>query len=148
MNKAFWGKKSVGEYFSLLSAIFSIICMIYTWLYMRSIDSVNITVILLLVISMICNIVYFGLDKDFPIDIGIFELVASVSTAFALAFFALGSWKYLADLLNGIKLFSGGKGNIQSIFTIIIMITTLEVVEIVICFMKKGRQSQKQKVCK
>ena len=66
--------------------------------------------------------------------IGVFSILTVV-----LATFFLNSWSNLADLLNGIQIFSGGRGNLTSIIAIMVLLLVLELVEIIVCFMKKNK---------
>ncbi len=138
-KKKFIARKSIGEYISILAAVLAVISLIYYYSYTSSMGTTNTMVIILLLVSTICNIVYFAVDIESTIDIGIVEIVASVCNTVVLATFFLNSWSNLADLLNGIQIFSGGRGNLTSIIAIMVLLLVLELVEIIVCFMKKNK---------
>ena len=138
-KKKFIARKSIGEYISILAAVLAVISLIYYYSYTSSMGTTNTMVIILLLVSTICNIVYFAVDIESTFDIGIVEIVASVCNTVVLATFFLNSWSNLADLLNGIQIFSGGRGNLTSIIAIMVLLLVLELVEIIVCFMKKNK---------
>ncbi len=93
-----------------------------------------------MIAMIVINAAYFLVDIDVSIDVmGILEICSVICTALCAVDFLKDSFNSLADLLNGIALFSGGTGNVAVIFTILIALLVLGIMQIIICFMKKNR---------
>ena len=63
-KKKFIARKSIGEYISILAAVLAVISLIYYYSYTSSMGTTNTMVIILLLVSTICNIVYFAVDIE------------------------------------------------------------------------------------
>ena len=75
-----------------------------------------------------------------PIDvIGLLEIAAAALTAECFVTFLRDSLNNLADLLNGITLFSGGTGSVPMIFGLLGAFLVLCILQIVICFMRDSK---------
>lgn len=138
-EKNYFTGKSVAEYISLIAGICTIITLFYYYSYENSMKTVNVKILVLIGLAAICNIVYFFVNYEGVFDIGILEIAASIFTTLAFSLFILDSWSSLADLLNGIQIFSGGRGSISAIRNIAVFLIVIDFVEIVICFIKKKR---------
>ena len=141
-HKNFMARKSLGEYISAVSAIVSLIILIIYTVYASGLNNINGIIILYLILVIACNVGYFILDLEMPIDVaGIIEIAGTVLTALALVAFFRDSINKLADLLNDITLFSGGVGNVKMIFGIMAGMLILGIMQIVVCFMKKNKEA-------
>lgn len=141
MEKAeFFQRKSIGEYISAAAVVLAVITLIYYCSYTGSMGSINPTIVVFIILAAVCNLIYFFVDVPLVADIGILEIVASVFMTLAIVYFFLNSWSNLADLLNGIQIFSGGKGSLASIITIMVLLFVVELAEIVSCFMTKNKR--------
>lgn len=130
-------KKTAGKYLSAVITVITIIFLIVYLMYASGLKAVNNTIVLYMALIAIINAVYFLVDIKFSIDfMGILEIGATAMTAACAVTFLKDSMNSLADLLNGIALFSGGRGNVTIIFTILGAILVIGVAEIVVCFMK------------
>lgn len=138
-KKGFLQRKSIGEFISLAGAVVALIALIYYYSYTSGLGSVNGKIIALIIGSVICSVVYVLIDADLSFDIGIFEVAASVLLTLATVQFFLNSWSNLADLLNGIQIFSGGRGSVKSIFTILGILLVADIIAMISCFMKKNK---------
>lgn len=138
-KKGFFQRKSIGEYFSLVGAVVALIAGIYYYSYASGLGSVNGAIVVFVIGSVICSLIYVLIDAKLVFDIGIFEIAASVFLTLAFVQFLLNSWSNLADLLNGIQIFSGGRGSVKSIFTILGILLVADIIAMVSCFMKKNK---------
>lgn len=139
IGKNYFTGKSFAEYISLIAGVCTIITLFYYYGYENSMKTVNVKILVLIGLAAVCNIVYFIVDYEGIFDIGILEIAASIFITLALSFFILDSWSSLADLLNGIQIFSGGRGSISAIRNIAIFLLVVDFIEIAVCFMKKKR---------
>lgn len=140
MNKEFLQKKSKGEYVCAASVIVMLITLVYYFVYASGIKSLNTIIVLCMAAAIVCNIVYFLVDRELPFDIiGILEIIGTMLTAYVLVMFFQDNINNLADLMNGITLFSGGAGSVKSIFGIIGALVVSGIMQIVVCFMKKNK---------
>lgn len=138
-KKATKGKKSPGEWLSLAVAAATLVVMLLYIIYTSGLGTLNGVVVLFLLLIIGCNMIYFGVNRDFPVDIpGILEVAATVLTASSFVLFLTASINNLADLLNGIQIFSGATGSVEMIFTILITLLVIGVAEIITCFLKKS----------
>lgn len=138
-GKAFFQRKSIGEYLAILAAVVSAGGLIFYCSYTGSMGTTDTQIVAFIVGAVLCNLVYFLVDTDSVIDIGILEIVASVLSTLTVARFFLDSWSNLADLLNGIQIFSGGRGSVSSIITILVIFLCVNLINIISCFMKKNK---------
>lgn len=138
-KKSFLSRKSAGEYLAAVAALMELVTLVYYCSYANSMGAVDGKVVIFIILAVISNLVYFFVDVESVLDIGIVEIAASVFTTFAIAYFFLNSWSNLADLLNGIQIFSGGKGSLSSIIAILVLLLIADVAEIIACFMKKNK---------
>lgn len=138
--KAFLAKKSVGEYISAVVAVAMVVFLIVYAVYSSGLSALNSKILLYMVAIIAINAAYFFVDLEMPVDIlGILEIVSTIVTALCAVSFLKDTFNSLADLLNGIALFSGGTGNVTVIFTVLGALLVMGVLEIVVCFMKKGK---------
>lgn len=138
-GKGFLQRKSVGEYIAVLAAVVSAGGLIFYCSYAGSMGITNSKIVAYIVGVILCNLVYVLVDTKLVIDIGILEIAASVLSTLAVAQFFLDSWSSLADLLNGIQIFSGGRGSVKSIVTILVIFLCVNIMNIISCFMKKNK---------
>ncbi len=132
--------KSAGEYLSAVTAAATVVFMIVYIVYSSGLNALNSAIILYMIAMIIINAAYFLIDIDLPIDVmGILEIGSVICTALCAVDFLKDSFNSLADLLNGIALFSGGTGSVAVIFTILIALLVLGIMQIVVCFMKKNK---------
>lgn len=140
MNKEFIQRKSKGEYICAAAVVVMLITLIYYIIYANSIKALDTMIIVCITAAIACNVLYFIVDKEFPLDIiGILEIVGTMLTAEALVIFFQGNINNLADLMNGITLFSGGTGSVKSIFGIVGALVVSGIMQIIVCFMKKNK---------
>lgn len=130
-------KKTAGKYLSAVITVITIIFLIVYLMYASGLKTVNNTIVFYMALIAIINAAYFLVDIKFPIDLmGILEIGATALAAACAVTFLKDSMNSLADLLNGIALFSGGRGSVTMIFTILGAILVIGVAEIVVCFLK------------
>lgn len=130
--------KSIGEWLALAAAAGSLIILIIYAVYTSGLASLNPLVVVSMVVTIGLNILYFAGTAALPFDlIGLFEVAAAALTAYSLVTFLKASINNLADLLNGIQIFSGGTGNVTAIFTILIALLVIGILEIAACFLGK-----------
>lgn len=140
MSKEFFNRKSKGEYISAAVGVIVLVTMIYYIVYASGLNALNSMIVLYLAGVIVCNAVYFLVDKELPFDlVGILEIAGTMLTAYALVLFFQDNINNLADLMNGITLFSGGVGSVKSIFGIIGAITVSGILQVIVCFMKKNK---------
>lgn len=140
MSKEFFNRKSKGEYISAAVSVIVLVTMIYYIVYASGLNALNSMIVLYLAGVIVCNAVYFLVDKELPFDlVGILEIAGTMLTAYALVLFFQDNINNLADLMNGITLFSGGVGSVKSIFGIIGAITVSGILQVIVCFMKKNK---------
>lgn len=135
----FFQRKSIGEFVSMAAAALAVIALVYYLAYAGSMGKINLAIVTFIVLTVLCNLLYSCVDVQLPADIGVLEIAASVFTTLSIAYFFLDSWSNLADLLNGIQIFSGGKGSLTSIIAILVLLFIVELANIVSCFMKKNK---------
>lgn len=141
MSKEFFERKSKGEYTSAVVSVVMLITLIYYIIYVSGLNALNTMIVLCMAGAIVCNVVYFLIDRELPYDlIGILEIIGTALTAYTLVLFFQDNINNLADLMNGITLFSGGVGSVRSIFGIIGAIVVSGVLQIIVCFMKKNKQ--------
>lgn len=129
--------KTAGKYLSMIVAVITIVFLIVYLVYTSGLKTVNSTIILYMAVIAAVNAAYFLVDIQFPVDLmGILEIGATALTAMCAVTFLKDSMNSLADLLNGIALFSGGRGSVTMIFTILGAILVIGAAEIIVCFMK------------
>lgn len=129
--------KTAGKYLSMIVAVITIVFLIVYLVYTSGLKTVNSTIILYMAVIAVINAAYFLVDIQFPVDLmGILEIGATALTAMCAVTFLKDSMNSLADLLNGIALFSGGRGSVTMIFTILGAILVIGAAEIIVCFMK------------
>ena len=140
MNKSFLQRKSVGEYFSIAAAVIMTILAIYYAVYASGLHALDTMIIVCMAGAVVCNVLYFLIDAEFPFDLmGIVEIAGTMLTAYGLVLFFKDNINNLADLMNGITLFSGGAGSVTSIFGIIAALVISGILQIIVCFMKKNK---------
>ena len=128
--------KTVGRWLALAVAILAVVTCVFYYVYESGINSVDTTVLLLLVVVAILNVAYFVIDIDVKVDVmGLVEVVSTFVSGYALTTYLSSDINNLADLLNGIVIFTGGVGDVNSIFALIALIAIIGVVQIVICFL-------------
>ncbi len=129
--------KTAGKYLSMIVAVITFVFLIVYLVYTSGLKTVNSTIILYMTVIAVINAAYFLVDIQFPVDLmGILEIGATALTAMCAVTFLKDSMNSLADLLNGIALFSGGRGSVTMIFTILGAILVIGAAEIIVCFMK------------
>lgn len=130
--------KTAGRCISAVVTVLTIVFLIMYIVYASGLKMVNTTIILYMILIAVINAAYFLVNRKFPVDImGILEIGATVLTALCAVAFLKDNMNSLADLLNGIALFSGGTGNVTAIFMILGAILVIGVGEIAVCFMKQ-----------
>ena len=128
-------KKTIGNWLCGGAAVLSLIILIVYCVYTSGLGILNSLVILSMLFTIAVNAINFMVCADLPFDIlGLLEIGAAASTAYSLVTFLRASINNLADLLNGIQIFSGGTGSIPAIFTILIALLVIGIAEIAACF--------------
>lgn len=139
INRSF-SQRSVGEYLSLLVTVAALVCIGVYYSYESTLNAVDVRVIALLAVIAVLNLAYFFVSCNLRLDIlGLTELASVGLTAYCLVIYLMSDITNLADLLNGVTIFSGGVGNVTMIFTIIGFIVAISVVQMVICFIPRKR---------
>lgn len=132
--------KPIGKILSVATALLLLVTLVVYLVYTTGMHTVNSTTVCCGVLAILCNLVYFGIDKQMPIDvIGLLEIAAAALTAECFVTFLRDSLNNLADLLNGITLFSGGTGSVPMIFGLLGAFLVLCILQIVICFMRDSK---------
>ena len=135
-----WKGKGIGEWFAAAAAVIGILVLIIYAVYTSGLSILNPIVVLAMLACIVINVLYFGCELNVPIDVpGLLEIAAAALTAFSLVRFLKVSMNNLADLLNGIQIFSGGSGDVRVIFTILFALLGIGILEIIACF--AGRKS-------
>ncbi len=132
--------RSAGEYLSLLVAVAALACIGVYYPYESALSAVDMRVVGLLVAIALLNVAYFFISCNLRIDImGLTELASVGLTAYCLVVYLMSDITNLADLLNGVTIFSGGVGNVTTIFTIIGLMVAISVAQMIICFIPRTR---------
>lgn len=132
--------KPIGKILSAATALLLLVTLVVYLVYTTGMHTANTTTICCGVLAILFNLVYFGIDKQMPIDvIALLEIAAAALTAECFVTFLRDSLNNLADLLNGITLFSGGTGSVPMIFGLLGAFLVLCILQIVICFMRDSK---------
>ena len=134
--------KTIGRWLAVVVAVLAVVTAVFYYVYESSINAVDSMVIVLLVVVAVCNVAYFLVDMDLPVDVmGLVEVASTVAAGYALTTYLSSDINNLADLLNGIVIFTGGVGDVNSIFALIALIAVIGVVQIVICFLPTNKKA-------
>lgn len=129
--------KTPGKYISAVASVAALVFLIIYFVYASGLQAVNSLIIFYMAVVVAVNVAYFLIDKEFPIDVtGVLEIGATALTALCAVTFLKDSMNSLADLLNGIALFSSGTGSVTMIFTILGGMIAIGIAEIVVCFLR------------
>lgn len=133
-----FSKRSLGEYLSLVAGVATIACLALYYPYEASLNALDMAVVGYLVAILVCNLAYFVIEVKTRFDLmGVVELVSVALSALCLTEYLHSDINNLADLLNGVTIFSGGSGSADTIFTIIGCMAALGVIQIIVCFLPK-----------
>lgn len=128
---------TLGKKVSLAAVVLSIVCLIVYIPYESGLKALDVTVIGMLVAVIVCDIIYATVSLKTRFDVmGIVQIAGTAAAAFAVTNYLNDDIANLADLLNGITIFSGGTGNVSTIFLIVGLLVTIGIIQIVTCFMK------------
>lgn len=138
MIRLTYKNKGIGEWLAVAAAAASLVILIVYAVYTSGLASLNPLVVVSMIVTIGINMIYFAGEVSLSFDlIGLLEVAATALTAYSLVTFLKASINNLADLLNGIQIFSGGTGNITVIFTILIALLIIGIIEIAACFLGK-----------
>lgn len=133
--------KTAGRWLALIVAVLTVATCIFYYVYESGLSAVDSTVILLLAVVAVLNVVYFLVNMNVKVDVlGILEVVSTLLSGLALTTYLSSDINNLADLLNGVIIFSGGVGDVTSIFTLIALMAVIGILQIVICFMRTEKK--------
>lgn len=133
--------KTAGRWLALIVAVLAVVTCIFYYVYESGLSAVDSTVILLLVCVAVLNVVYFLVHMSYRLDVlGIIEIVSTLLSGLALTNYLNSDISNLADLLNGVTIFSGGTGDVTSIFTLIVLMAVIGLLQVVICFMRTDKK--------
>lgn len=125
-----------------IAIVVAALAVITTGLYVSyesALLAVDNTVIALLVVVAVLNVAYFCLSVWIPkpkINImGLVEIGSTGLAAEALVTYLNSDISNLADLLNGVTIFSGGAGDATTIFILIGLMAAIGILQIVVCFL-------------
>lgn len=128
---------TLGKKVSLAAVVLSIVCLIVYIPYESGLKALDGTVIGMLVAVIACDIIYATVSLKTRFDVmGIVQIAGTAAAAFAVTNYLNDDIANLADLLNGITIFSGGTGNVSTIFLIVGLLVAIGIIQIVTCFMK------------
>lgn len=135
--QVFSAPKTVGRKLSLVAAILAAATAIVYFTYESGMKAVDSAVIGILIGIVVCDVAYAFVRPKVPFDVmGIVQIGAAALSAWGLTSYLNDDIANLADLLNGVTIFSGGTGDVTTIFTIIGLLVALGVIQIVDCFLK------------
>lgn len=138
MMRLTYKDKGLGEWLTVVAAAATLVVLIVYAVYTSGLATLNPLVIVSMIAIIAINLLYYAGEFTISFDlIGLLEIAATALTAYSLVTFLRASINNLADLLNGIQIFSGGTGSITAIFTILIALGVIGVIEIVACFIGK-----------
>lgn len=128
---------TLGKKIALVAAALSIVCLIVYVPYESGMKALDTTVVGMLIAAIACDVVYAAVSLKARFDVmGIVQIAGVAAAAFALTNYLNDDIANLADLLNGVTIFSGGSGDVNTIFLIIGLLAAVGIVQIVACFMK------------
>lgn len=128
---------TLGKKIALAAAVLSIVCLIIYVPYESGMKALDTTVVGTLVATIACDAAYAAVSVKARFDVmGIVQIAGTAAAAFALTNYLNDDIANLADLLNGVTIFSGGSGDASTIFLIIGLLVVIGIVQIVTCFMK------------
>lgn len=129
---------TLGKKIALVVAVLAIGTCVFYYSYEAPLKAVDTKVMICLALVAVCDVAYAAAPK-LPVKFDVMGVVQIAGAAFA----ALSVTTYLnsdianlADLLNGVTIFSGGQGNATTIFTLAGLMVAIGVAQIVTCFMK------------
>lgn len=129
--------KVLGRKVALAAALLSVATAVLYVVYESSLMAVDTQVVVILAAVAVCDVAYALVSVSAPVDVmGFVQIGGAALSAWALTEYLNNDILNLADLLNGVTIFSGGAGNVQTIFTIIALLVVLGVTQIVTCFMR------------
>lgn len=129
---------TAGKKIALAVAVLAIGTCAYYYSYEAPLKAVDTTVMVYLAALAVCDAAYAAMPA-LPVKfdvMGIVQVVGAAFAAFALTTYLNSDIANLADLLNGVAIFSGGQGDATTIFTLVGLMAALGIAQIVTCFMK------------
>ena len=132
--------KPIGKILSAATALLLLVTLVVYLVYTTGMNNANTKTICCGIMAIQFNLLYFGTATRLTIYvIGLLEIAAAALTAECFVTFLRDSLNNLADLLNGITLFSGGTGSVPMIFGLLGAFLVLCILQIVICFMRDSK---------
>lgn len=128
---------TLGKKIALAAAALSIVCLITYVPYESGMKALDTTVVGMLVATIACDAAYAAISVKARFDVmGIVQIAGAATSALALTNYLNDDIANLADLLNGVTIFSGGSGDVNTIFLIIGLLVVVGIMQIAACFMK------------
>lgn len=128
---------TLGKKIALVAAVLSIACLIVYVPYESNMKALDIAVVGMLIAVVACDVAYASICLKARFDVmGIVQIAGAAAAAFAFTNYLNDDIANLADLLNGVTIFSGGSGDVNTIFLIIGLLVVIGIIQIVTCFMK------------
>lgn len=135
-----FAKRSAGEYLSLVAAVVAVVSACVYYSYEAGLNALDMGVVGLLAVIAVCNLAHCCVRVRLRFDVmGLVELVSVALSAVCLTQYLRSDINNLADLLNGVTIFSGGSGDVNTIFLIIGCMVALALVQMVVCFLPKPK---------